>query len=330
MSLGSTYEYSTIDQWRIVDPNGYASYYEALKYAVDNDCTVVIAAGNEDLDTSIHLSIPAAFSSVLDGVISTAAVTNSGDLSWYTNYGSSVTIAAPGGNGDGVAGSGILSTVINSAYDDISGTSMASPVVAGAAALIKAENNNFTPADIEGILTESADKYRELNTLVEDGNYLDLHSALTLAKTFDASGTTPSPTPAPAPEPTSTPEPTSSDPIIGTAGKDKLKAKGRSIEIYGMGGNDKIIGSNGDDILDGGFGNDKIKGKKGADVYILSPGKDKFQGFKITEGDTIQIDSSVDFEITGSRKLSKIEHDTGITTIKKVSPIDLETVIEIV
>ena len=231
---------------------------------------------------------------------------------------------------DGVAGSGILSTVTNSAYVDLSGTSMASPVVAGAAALIKAENNNFTPADIEEILTESADKYRELNTLVEDGNYLDLHSALTLAKTFDASGTTPAPTPAPAPEPTPTPEPTSSDPIIGTAGKDKLKAKGRSIEIYGMGGNDKIIGSNGDDILDGGFGNDKIKGKKGADVYILSPGKDKFQGFKITEGDTIQIDSSVDFEITGTRKFSKIEHDTGITTIKKVSPIDLETVIEIV
>ena len=134
----------------------------------------------------------------------------------------------------------------------------------------------------------------------------------------------PEPTPAPAPEPTS------SDPIIGTAGKDKLKAKGRSVKIYGMGGNDKIIGSNGDDILDGGFGNDKIKGKKGADVYILSPGKDKFQGFKITEGDTIQIDSSVDFEITGSRKFSKIEHDMGVTTIKKVSPTDLETVIEIV
>ena len=97
-----------------------------------------------------------------------------------------------------------------------------------------------------------------------------------------------------------------------------------------MGGNDKIIGSSGDDILDGGFGNDKIKGKKGADIYILSPGKDKFQGFKIKEGDKIQIDSSMNFEIFGSRKLSKIEHDMGVTTIKKVSSTDLETVIEVI
>ena len=74
----------------------------------------------------------------------------------------------------------------------------------------------------------------------------------------------------------------------------------------------------------------KIKGKKGADIYILSPGKDKFQSFKIKEGDKIQIDSSMDFEIFGSRKLSKIEHDMGVTTIKKVSSTDLETVIEVI
>ena len=84
-----------------------------------------------------------------------------------------------------------------------------------------------------------------------------------------------------------------------------------------MGGNEKIIGSKGDDILDGGYGSDKIKGKKGADIYIFSPGKDKFQGYKIKEGDIIQIDSSIDFKILGSRERSKIEHDAGVTTIKK-------------
>ena len=263
MSLGYTHEYSTIDQWRIVDPNGYASYYEALKYAVDNDCTVVIAAGNEDLDTSIHLSIPAAFSSVLDGVISTAAVTNSGDLSLYTNYGSSVTIAAPGGNGDGVAGRGILSTVTNSRYDDISGTSMASPVVAGAAALIKAENNNFTPADIEEILTESAVKNRELNTLVEDGNYLDLNSALTLAKTVDASGTTPAPTPAPATEPTPTPEPTpGSDSVEVPTKKKWAKA------LWKFSGKDEIINVHIDS--DGSFKNKSKKISKNVQAFYQS------------------------------------------------------------
>ena len=84
------------------------------------------------------------------------------------------------------------------------------------------------------------------------------------------------------------------------------------------------------DALYGGLRNDKIKGKKGADVYIISPGKVKFQSFKIKEGDSIQIDSSIGLEISGSGKISKIEHDMGVTTIKKVSPTDLESVIEVV
>ena len=51
-------------------------------------------------------------------------------------------------------------------------------------ALLKAENNKFTPADIENILTRSAYKSRELSSYVEDGSYLDLSAALELAKTF--------------------------------------------------------------------------------------------------------------------------------------------------
>lgn len=256
MSLGYTFAYSTIDQWRLADPNGYANYYEALRYAVDNDCTVVIAAGNEDLNASIHLSIPAAFSSILDGVISTAAVTNTGDLSWYTNYGTSVTIASPGGNGSVVEGSGILSTLTNSTYGDLSGTSMASPIVAGAAALIKAVNNNFTPADIEEILTQSAIKYREISSLVQDGNYLDLNSALTLAQTYEASGATPTPTQTPNLDPNSTPAPTPTpDPYDGiiksVRGKGKLKGTNLAdiftfdnIDVFTQYAADRIIGFN--------------------------------------------------------------------------------------
>ena len=280
MSLGHTYEYLTLDQWRLADTNEYAGYYEALKYAVDNDCTVVIAAGNEDLNTSSHLSIPAAFSSVLDGVISTAAVTNTGDLTWYTNYGTSVTIAAPGGDSDETKGAGILSTVANSAYDDLSGTSMASPIVAGAAALIKAENQKFTPADIEDILTKSATKYRELNALIEDGNYLDLNSALALAKTFEASGT--SPTPTTSSEMTSNISNQERVRLDGTNGNDKLKAKKNRAIIFGGDGNDKIVGSKFDDVIYGGDGKDKINGKHGDD--IIDPGKSKNNQWEAVKG----------------------------------------------
>lgn len=203
MSLGETHAYTTIADWRISNPNAYSAYYEALSYAVDKGATVVIAAGNDDAYAGSHLSIPAAFSSLIDGVISVAAVANTGDLTDYTNYGSLVTIAAPGGSSD--LGAGILSTVPLASYEEMPGTSMASPIVAGAAALIKAENPNFTPADIESIITDSADKYRDMSSLVQDGNYLNLKDALTLAQTYP-----PSFTPAPTPDPTPTPE-TNSD-----------------------------------------------------------------------------------------------------------------------
>ena len=207
MSLGSTYQYTTIDEWRISDPSTYSAYYEALSYAVAQGATVVVAAGNEDSYTGTHLSVPAAFSSVIDGVISVAAISNTGDLTDYTNYGASVTIAAPGGS-DGF-GAGILSTVPTSSYKEMPGTSMASPIVAGAAALIKAENPNLTPADIESIITDSADKYREMSSLVQDGNYLNLKDALSLAQSSQPSFTaTPDPTPNPSPKPASAPDPT--------------------------------------------------------------------------------------------------------------------------
>ena len=61
---------------------------------------------------------------------------------------------------------------------------MASPIVAGAAALVKAVNPNLQPRDIENILSDSSDKYRELSALVEDGNYLNLKDAVTLARTY--------------------------------------------------------------------------------------------------------------------------------------------------
>ena len=72
-------------------------------------------------------------------------------------------------------------------YEGFPGTSMAAPVVAGAAALLKAENPLFSPADIEAIITQSADKFKDMTFFVEDGNYLNLKEALTLAQTYQAS-----------------------------------------------------------------------------------------------------------------------------------------------
>lgn len=122
----------------------------------------------------------------------------------------------------------------------------------------------------------------------------------------------------------------SPDQIIGTKGNDKLKGKKSAIEIYGLAGNDKLIGSKGDDLLDGGSGNDKLKGKRGSDVYVLSEGSDSFKGFKMSEGDTIQIESSLEFEIAIHKKGSQLIHEGGITTVFGIDAGDLAQVIDIV
>ena len=92
------------------------------------------------------------YSEFKDGVISVAANADTGDIADYSNYGFSVTIAAPRDDLTDDLRTGVMSIVPNSQYNFVPGTSMASPIVAGATVLIMAENSNLTPADVEDIL----------------------------------------------------------------------------------------------------------------------------------------------------------------------------------
>jgi serine protease len=118
---------------------------------------VVAAAGNQ---ASATPGYPASY----DGVISVSAVDAQRRLASYSNTGSYIDVAAPGGNtsvdlnGDGYP-DGILSTAgtvsgngVNFAYTFLNGTSMAAPHVAGVLALMKSVNPNLTPADVDAML----------------------------------------------------------------------------------------------------------------------------------------------------------------------------------
>lgn len=127
------------------------------------------------------------------------------------------------------------------------------------------------------------------------------------------------------------PTPSSSrDEITGTSGKDKLKGKKISVKMYGLAGNDKLIGSKKDDLLDGGSGNDTLKGRKGADAYVLSEGKDKFLGIKLDEGDIIEIDSSIGYELVAKKKNTNIIHDDGSALVKGLNPEDVASIVDLV
>jgi serine protease len=125
----------------------------AINSARSRGAVVVVAAGNSN--TNAGNSSPAN----CQGVIAVAAVGKSGGKASYSNYGTVVDVAAPGGDGS----AGILSTLNSGTstpasdnYAYYMGTSMATPHVAGVAALMLSKNPNLTPDDVEAKLKSTA------------------------------------------------------------------------------------------------------------------------------------------------------------------------------
>ncbi|SCZ06532.1 S8 family serine peptidase [Alkaliphilus peptidifermentans] len=121
---------------------GYSqSVNDACQTAVNNGTIVVAASGNDGKAT---ISYPAAYSSV----IAVGSVTSSRTRSSFSNYGTGLDLVAPGSN--------IYSTYPNNQYRTFSGTSMASPHVAGVAGLLRSVNPNITPTQARNILKSTA------------------------------------------------------------------------------------------------------------------------------------------------------------------------------
>ena len=128
---------------------------EAITAARAAGVIVIAAAGNEA--SNANFTSPAG----LDGVVTVSAVGFTRALAPYSNFGTSVEVAAPGGdmsvdaNGDTFA-DGVLSTLGQDdgsfVFDFSQGTSMAAPHVAGVAALMKSMNADLTPDDFDQLL----------------------------------------------------------------------------------------------------------------------------------------------------------------------------------
>ncbi|GHH81105.1 extracellular protease [Streptomyces capitiformicae] len=125
----------------------------AINAAVNRGTTVVVAAGNSNANAANYS--PASCSNV----ISVAATNRAGSRTYYSNFGSVVDIAAPGGETRTTTSNGILSTLntgtagpASETYTYYQGTSMAAPHIAGLAALLKSANSSLTPAQIESAI----------------------------------------------------------------------------------------------------------------------------------------------------------------------------------
>ena len=124
----------------------------AINGARSRGSVVVVAAGNDNTDASGFNPANCA------GVITVAATDRNGGRAWYSNFGSIVDVAAPGGD-TSISNNGILSTHNTGAsapgsdsYAFMQGTSMAAPHVAGVAALMFARNPGLKPDDLEARL----------------------------------------------------------------------------------------------------------------------------------------------------------------------------------
>jgi hypothetical protein len=116
--------------------------HEAMRYAYGHGVLVVAAAGNDATNAKHY---PAAF----DEVVAVAATDELDNPASFTNYGDWVKVAAPGVN--------IYSTVLDGTYAYMSGTSMATPHVSGAAALIWSKFPNMTRDQVWAQLQYTAD-----------------------------------------------------------------------------------------------------------------------------------------------------------------------------
>lgn len=149
----------------------YNSLYAAIDGPVGEPKVLfVAAAGNNNLNNDTHWARNYPSSYNLDNIIAVAATTVKDTKANFSNYGkTTVDLGAPGHN--------VLSTVPGGAYAYYSGTSMATPHVAGAAALILAKNASLDAGAIKTAIVSSVTKLSSMSKTVSGGR-LDVYGAL--------------------------------------------------------------------------------------------------------------------------------------------------------
>ena len=147
--------------------------FDAIKEASDKGILFVAAAGNSRSNNDSTPSYPASYE--LPNIISIAATDSNDSLASFSNFGvKSVDIAAPGVD--------ILSTVPGKEYKKFSGTSMATPHVSGAAALLLAAYPKMQAVELKALLLESVDKVPALSSSVATSGRLNIAKAFQMAR----------------------------------------------------------------------------------------------------------------------------------------------------
>ncbi len=142
---------------------------DAIEYGATRGMLFVAAAGNDGFNNDVTPTYPATYAS--DAVLAVAATDHNDGLAFFSSYGAkSVDLGAPG--------VGILSTTPGNTYGSFDGTSMATPHVAGAAALVEDRFPGATLYGIKALLMSSVDPASSLAGKTVTGGRLNIGSAL--------------------------------------------------------------------------------------------------------------------------------------------------------
>src|SRR5262249_8670080 len=147
------------------------SLYNEIAKANTNDMLFVAAAGNvgQNNDTASSPFYPASFQQ-LPNLISVVATDSNDQKAGFSNYGKTTTnLGAPGTN--------ILSTTLNTSYDYLNGTSMATPHVSGAAMLVLA-NCSLSTTSLRDAILNNVDPIGALTNLTSTGGRLNVNRAV--------------------------------------------------------------------------------------------------------------------------------------------------------
>lgn len=180
------------------DINNFPSLIASFKAAYQAGIMHIIAAGNNGDNLDIYDYIPAGLTSEHlggEGTIVVGSHNKNGEMSSFSNFGQTMTdLFAPG--------EGIISTFPNSSYVTYSGTSMATPYVTGAFALLQSAFPNAGVNQIRRAILDSVTKYNTFKTLCVSGGILNVRRAYDFL-----AGELPSPPPPPPPPSGGTPPP---------------------------------------------------------------------------------------------------------------------------
>ncbi len=115
--------------------------YDAIKYAYDHDVVLIAASGNDNVSDPMYPSL-------YDEVLTVAAVDEKRNRAFFSNYGEHIDVAAPGEH--------IPSLFPDNQYVVMSGTSMASPHVAGLAGLIRGLRPDLSNEQVYEVITSTS------------------------------------------------------------------------------------------------------------------------------------------------------------------------------